>query len=98
MQLVINKSLAEVSLADPETAISKEEHLYGLPIFWDLVQDRNNSTSEVANDELLDLSLQAIKDILEEPYGTRIRLYYLLKALKNIENGESLRPSIQIVI
>lgn len=51
MEQKVFKNLKE-ALAQPEsTALAEGEKLYGMPIFWMLLQDNYEATSEISSSE-----------------------------------------------
>lgn len=90
------KNLKE-ALEKPEAiALAEGEKLYGMPILWMLLQDEYEGSSELSNNEQLELVLEAVREVLSQPSSHKIRMFYMLKALKNLMEGKSLYSSIAV--
>jgi hypothetical protein len=58
------------ALAHPqEVSLSEGEPLYGLPILWSVVQDSYQSGPELASSDALRVALEAVGEILAQPYS-----------------------------
>lgn len=85
------------ALAKPESvALADGEKLYGMPIFWMLLQDGYEASSDLSGTDQLELVLEAVREILSQPYSQKIRMFYLLKALGKLMEGKSLYSSIAV--
>ena len=49
--------------------MAEGDKLYGLPIFWVLLQDNYEASSELSGTEQLDLVLAAVQEILSQPHS-----------------------------
>jgi len=49
--------------------LAEGDKLYGLPIFWVLLQDNYEASSELSGAEQLDLVLAAVQEILSQPHS-----------------------------
>jgi hypothetical protein len=63
-----------------------------LPIFWELIQDKAPQVSA----EIMQSGINAVTEILKQPYSQPIKINYLIKAIDNLIKGESLSQSIII--
>ena len=66
--------------------LDNEDKQYGLPIFWDFIQDKNLAVSN----EMMQIAINSIAEILKQSYSQPIKTIYLLKAIDNLMKGESL--------
>ena len=73
-------------LKSPAKGLTGEEKIYGLPIFWELIQDK---TQNISN-EILENSINALTEILKSPSCKHIRISYLLRAIENLIKSESI--------
>mmetsp|Transcript_4486 Transcript_4486/g.6709 ORF Transcript_4486/g.6709 Transcript_4486/m.6709 type:complete len:281 (-) Transcript_4486:5559-6401(-) len=78
---------------DIDKVLKGGEKLYGLPLFWDIVQDGYQQGSKK---DLLQCALDSLCEILSQTSDKKIRVYYLLKVLANLKQGLSLYPSVSI--
>ncbi|CDW78729.1 UNKNOWN [Stylonychia lemnae] len=72
--------------------LGDEKH-YGLPIFWELIQDRATSVSS----DQMQIAIKSINDILRQQFSHPIRINYLVKSVDNLVKGESVVQSIEIL-
>ena len=91
-EMEIIKQIKE-NMSHPNKGLTGKEKLYGLPIFWELIQDRMSST---VSNELLELALSSITETLKQPFSKHIRMPFILKSIENLMKGESLVQSIII--
>ena len=68
-------------MSHPSKGLTGKEKLYGLPIFWELIQDRMSTT---VSNELLELALTSITETLKQPYSKHIRMAFILKSIENL--------------
>lgn len=80
-------------ISTPNSGLHGNEKLYGLPLFWDLAQDRSQQVSK----DLMELAITSIIEILKLPSSKHIRMTYIIKSLENIQNCESVVQSITII-
>lgn len=79
-------------LESPNKGLGGDEKLYGLPIFWDLIQDK----ATFVTPEMLDLAISSIAEILKQQFARHVRMTYLVRAVDNLIKGESVVTSITI--
>ena len=63
-----------------------------------MVQDTYQSEGELNSAEILRIALDALCEVLAQPFARSVRMHYLLAALENLSNGTSLYPSICILV
>jgi len=65
---------------------------YGLPIFWELIQDKAPAVSN----EIMQIGISSLVEILKLNYSQPLKMNYLLKSIDNLMKGESITQSIII--
>ena len=86
-------------LEEPESVgLAEGEKLYGMPILWTLLQDGYVSKSDLSGSDQFDFVLEAVREILSQQFSQKVRMYYLLKSVKNLIEGKSLYSSSMIFI
>jgi hypothetical protein len=74
-------------------------NVYGLTKLWNITQDAFQSNGELLKQqEALQLGLKSVSEILKLPFAREIRMYLLVQALKNLQKGQSIYPSICTII
>mmetsp|Transcript_9589 Transcript_9589/g.9218 ORF Transcript_9589/g.9218 Transcript_9589/m.9218 type:complete len:225 (+) Transcript_9589:1473-2147(+) len=73
-------------LQSPNKGLIGNEKLYGLPLFWELVQDK--MTNQIST-ELAELAMNSLVAILKQEYIKHIRMHFVLKSLENLLKGET---------
>ena len=66
---------------NPMKGLLGKEKLYGLPIFWDLIQDKQNG---IVSNELMELSIGSITEILKQQFSKHIRMSYVIRSIENL--------------
>lgn len=77
-------------LRQPQRITQIEDKQYGLPIFWEIIQDR----SAQANAEITQHSINCLVTILKHQSSQPVKMFYLLKTLENVLKGESVAQSV----
>lgn len=89
----------EEALKSPEQfALRPDEQLYGLPIFWSLVQDHAQPVQADASTNTFGLALSSLTEILSEGAAAKARAYFLLVAVNNLRRGTALFASVQVLV
>jgi len=88
----------EQAIAQPESVLSEGDKLYGLPVFWGILQDSYPGGDALSSAELLRVALDCSREILALPFARSARLLYLVASLKNLKEGTSLYPSVCVAI
>ena len=78
---------------NPNKGLLGDEKLYGLPIFWDLLQDKAGVT---VSQELMEQAIKSITETLKQPCSRHIKLTYLVRSIENLLKGDSIAQSIII--
>jgi hypothetical protein len=87
------------AIAAPEAAsLLPDEKLYGLPVFWSLLQDSYQCADAKLRSELHRVSLESVTELLAQPCARPAALFYLLSCFNNLLQGISLYPSICLTI
>lgn len=97
----INAAFADLklALADPAAvSLRPGDKLYGLPVFWMVLQDNYKCTDAKLRGELLRVALDSITELLGQSNTKAAALFYLLQCLRNLDAGTSLYPSISLTI
>lgn len=79
------------AVEDPEAIALSDQKVFGLDKIWTWVQDGN------IKPEMYCLALDALIEVLQGPYSSRVRIYFLFKALQNLKNSKSLYTSLQVL-
>lgn len=79
-------------------ALTSEDRLYGLPVLWNIVQDSYQNEGDLRSEEILTLALNALCEVLAQPFARSVRMYYLMACLNNLRNGSSLYASISVAV
>lgn len=69
-----------------------DDKQYGLPVFWELIQDKVTQVSS----ELTQQSISCLTQILKQPFSQPVKVSYLIRAIDNILKGESVPQSVVI--
>jgi hypothetical protein len=73
------------AIAAPEAASMRPgEKLYGLPVYWSVLQDSYQCTDATLRAELLRVSLESITELLAQACARPAALFYLLSCLRNL--------------
>lgn len=71
----------------PLKGLLGDEKLYGLPIFWDLLQDK---AGVAVSQELMEQAIKSITETLKQTCSRHIRMTYLVRSIENLIKGESI--------